>query len=88
MHEAAHNKAGCCTTGEMKSRPLFNSQMTVKATLGKEVCGELDRAAETCANHSSPYTSIYTLHAFAAVNLAEAIDGIFIVVLCTDGKER
>jgi len=88
VHETAHNKAGCRTTGEMKSRSLFDSQMAVEATLGEEVCGELDRAAETCADHSRSYTSIYTLHTFAAVNLAETIDRVFIVVLCTDGKER
>jgi hypothetical protein len=72
----------------MKGRPLFNAQVLIETTLSKEVCGKLDRTAKARANHRSPDTAIDTLDTLAAVNLAEAVDGVLIVMLRADGKER
>lgn len=87
MHEAAHDKARCRTTSQMQSGTLLHSQVPCQATLGKEVCGELNSTAETGTDHSSPNATVNTLHTLAPVDLAQTINGVLIVMLSTDGEE-
>lgn len=71
----------------MQSGAFLHSQVPRQAALGKEVCGELNSTAETGTDHSSPNTTVDTLHALTPVDLAQTIDGVLIVMLSTDGKE-
>lgn len=88
MHEAAHNEARSCATGQMQSRTLLHTQVAGQTALGKEVCGELHGTTETRADHSSTDTTVDALDALALVDLAKAIKRVLIVVLSADGEER
>jgi len=88
MHEAAYDETRACTTGKMQSRSFFHAKVLGQAALCKEVCRELDRAAETCANHSCAHAAVYALDTFAFVDLAQAIKRVLVVVLGTDREKR
>lgn len=87
MHEAAHNEARSCATGQVQSRTLLHTQVAGQTALGKEVCGELHGTAETSADHSSADTTVDTLDTLALVDLAKAIERVLIVVLGADREE-
>lgn len=58
----------------MQSGAFFHTKVLGEAALGKEVCGKLNSAAETCANHGCTNTAVDTLDTFTLVDLAEAVE--------------
>lgn len=87
MHDTAYDEAARGTASNMQRHSLFHTQMFYQPPLGEEVCGKLYRAAETCADHGWPYTSVQTLDALGAVYLSHTVDGVFVFMLCADGQE-
>jgi len=87
VHEAAHDEARYSATGQMQSRALLHTQMAGQTTLGKEVCGELNGTSETSTDHGSTDTTVYTLDTLTLVDLAQSINGVFVVVLSADREE-
>ena len=71
----------------MQSRALLHPKVPSQAALGKEVCRELNRTAETGTDHSGSNTTVYTLHTFASIDLGQAIDRVLIVMLSPDREE-
>lgn len=61
--------------------------MSDEPPLGEEVRRQLDGATETRADHGSADTAVQAAEALGAVYLAEAIDGVTVVVLGADGQE-
>lgn len=73
MHEAAHHKARSRTTGQVQSRSLLHAKVSGQATLGKEVCWELNSTAKASTDHSSTHTTVHALDTFTLVDFAQSI---------------
>lgn len=71
----------------MQSRAFLHAEMAGQPALGKEVCGELNGAAETGTDHGSSDTAVDTLDTLAIIDLAQSVDRVLVVVLSADREE-
>lgn len=88
VHDTANHEAGSRAAGQVQSGPVFHTKVLRQATLGEEVSRQLNRTTETGAHHRCAYTAIQSLHSLGFIDLAQAVERVAIVVLCTDRKER
>lgn len=72
----------------MQSWAFLHAGMLHQASLGKEVGGQLDRAAKPGSNHGSADASIQAGNALTLENPGHAIDGVAILVLGAHRPER
>lgn len=87
MHNHAHHKATCRTTGKMQRRTLLHPQVLHQPPLRKKVRRQLHRAPEAGANHGRAHTPVQPTHALAPVDLRQAVPRVAVVVLGADGPE-
>lgn len=86
MHEAADDEATDGTAGQVQSGTLLHAGVAHETPLGEEVGGQLDRGAETGADHGGTDAAVETAQALAAVDLRQTVDGVAVLVLGTDGE--
>lgn len=72
----------------MKGRSLFHPEVPRQTPLREEICRELNRAAETSANHGRTNTPVQSAHTFRAVDLSQSVICVAVPMLCPNGEER
>lgn len=65
----------------------MHAKVSGQATLGKEICWELDSTAKASTDHSRINTTVNALDTFTLVDPAQSIKRVPVVVLGADGEK-
>lgn len=87
MHRATNRKPATSAAQEMQPRPILKAKIPDQIPLREEIRGQLHRASTRRANHCRSTSPVQTPHALAGMDLSEAIDCAFVIVLCADWEE-
>lgn len=88
VHKDANDETRCGTGSQVQSRALLHTQMVCQTSLGEEVCGKLDSTSKRGTDHGGIHAAVDTLDTLALIDSAQPVEGILVVMLSTDGKER
>lgn len=87
MHHAANHKPTARATRQMQSRPIFHTQMFRQPPFRKEIRRQLNGTAKASTDHRRTDAAIEALDALIAIDFAEAVDGVLVIMLRADGEE-
>ena len=87
VHDAADDKAAGGAAGNVQRHALLHAKVLDEAALGKEVGGQLDRAAKAGADHGGTDAAVEALYPLVCVDLLHAVDSAPVVVLGAGGEE-